>query len=148
MQSQNQNYGASRKPFDYKQAIMFHLDRLSALAIVLDEDLTTARIVQYDFGLNHLESLLAPYIKVFKKNREELEKANVSVSELRPDSNFIKDLLDIQDLRNYFDALKLKLELLIVILYNNNLLPDAIMEDHSSKEVDEGDLYTGNSPNY
>lgn len=118
------------------------MDRLSALAIVLDENLTTARIIQYDFGLKHFESLLAPYIKSFAKFRDALQKANEKIDINRLDMKLDKDFLLTEDLRAYVNSLQEKLDLLVVIMYDNNLLPDAIMDDDSMTE--ETDFYDGN----
>lgn len=120
-------YSSSRNPEDFKQALMFHLDRLSSLSAGLVEIPTDSIASQYEFALNHLEALLIPYTLGDKTDMELMDKFNADINDKRLSKMELQSRAyeDVAVL-NYFNTLNEKLKMMVKIMYNHKLLPDKI----------------------
>lgn len=112
-----QNFSASKKITTFSDVLYSHLERLSNCSISLIDEINPKNITNYRAGINHLHSLLSPYItkaSKFERLDRDIEKA------LDDDSIFIELGSDMQN--SYISLLQKKLSLLIATMYENNLL--------------------------
>lgn len=115
-----QSFTPLKAPKTFSDVIFSHLERLSNISIMMvapDGKPETNAVHNFENGLDHLESMLSPYIN----KSSEFEKQNYALTvELNDDVDFIDLHLILQ--LEYIKLLKKKFSLLMTVLYSSNLL--------------------------
>lgn len=126
------SFMGSKKVTEFSDILFSHLERLSNQSINLSINREEQAIYNFELGINHLASLLSPYIKLNSdyvkqddKLKQELEEKQVYPS--------LVDVLQIE----YIALLQKRFSLLITIMYQNNLLEtkkDSFMDEYEDEE--------------